>query len=164
MTDPLGNLTHYSYDLSGNLVMVMDPKGSILRYEYDDRNRITRMIDQLGREETYAYYRDLEITPTTGDNLKSFTDRKGQTTTFDEYDPAGSPEAGHLRRCFDHPVHLRRRRAGDADRRFPLRQHRYTYNDYGCGSCSGSALDRIATETSPDSTVNYSYDADGRRT
>jgi RHS repeat-associated protein len=40
----------------------------------------------------------------------------------------------------------------------------YTYNDYACSSCSGSALNRIASETTPDGTVSYSYDADGHRT
>jgi RHS repeat-associated protein len=39
----------------------------------------------------------------------------------------------------------------------------YTYNDYGCGSCSGSGLDRIAQEVSPLGTVDYTYDALGRR-
>jgi RHS repeat-associated protein len=39
----------------------------------------------------------------------------------------------------------------------------YTYNDFGCGSCSGSALDHIASETTPAGTVSYAYDAVGRR-
>ncbi len=164
VTDPLGNLTHYSYDLSGNLVMVMDPKGSILRYEYDDRNRITRMIGQLGREETYAYYRDLEITPTTGDNLKSFTDRKGQTTTFDEYD-----RMGRLKQVTYGDASTTQYTYDTAGRVTDITDSlsgsiAYTYNDYGCGSCSGSALDRVASETTPGGTVNYTYDADGRRT
>lgn len=39
----------------------------------------------------------------------------------------------------------------------------YGYNDYGCSTCSGSGLDRIAQEVTPLSTIDYTYHDDGRR-
>jgi YD repeat-containing protein len=163
VTDPLGNLTRYSYDPYGNLTMVTDPKGNLIRYEYDDRDRITKMTDQLGRVETYAYYRDLEITPTTGDNLKSVTDRKGQATTFEEYD-----SMGRLKNV-TYGDGSTTQYAYDAGGRVTAVTDslsgtiNYSYNDYGCGSCSGSGVDQIAEENTAAGTVAYTYDKVGRR-
>jgi RHS repeat-associated protein len=120
------------------------------------------MTDQLGRYETYTYYRNAEITPSTGDNLKSYTDRKGQTTTFNQYDPvnrlkqvsfgAGSSiqytydAVGRVTNILDSV-------SGEIG---------YTYQDNGCPSCSGG-VNQISQETTPYSTIDYTYDANGRR-
>ena len=39
----------------------------------------------------------------------------------------------------------------------------YIYNDYGCSSCGGRGVDRISEEETPLSTIDYTYDANGRR-
>jgi len=163
VTNPDGDLTKYFYDRSGNLQWLIDPNRNQMFFEYDDRDRITKVTDQLGRFESYTYYRDAEITSTTGDNLKTFTDRKGQVMTFNEYDPLGRPQLV----TFDDSSTIQY--AYDAGGRLTAITDSisgavsYTYNDYGCGSCSGSGLDRIAQEVSPLGTVDYTYDALGRR-
>ena len=39
----------------------------------------------------------------------------------------------------------------------------YTYNDYGCGTCSGRGVDQIAEEITAAGTIGYTYDDIGRR-
>ena len=161
--DPAGSVTRYLYDGSGNLVMLIDAKQNAILYEYDDRNRVTKMTDQLQRYETYSYYRNAEITPATGDNLKSYTDRKGQTTTFNQFDPMNRlklvtfNDGSTINYLYD-----------AAGRATSINDSisgliGYTYNDHGCPSCNGRGLDRISQETMPLGTIDYTYDADGRR-
>ncbi len=161
--DPIGNTTRYSYGKTGNLLSVTDAKNQTIRYEYDERDRIKKMTDQLGRIETYAYYTGAEITLLTGDNLKSITDRKNQVTTFNEYDSMNRVKkityndgsftdytydlAGRIDYINDSV-------SGFID---------YTYNDFGCTTCGGRGMDRIAQEVTPLGTIDYAYDNIGRR-
>ncbi|NYH15110.1 DUF6531 domain-containing protein [Paraburkholderia bryophila] len=59
LNDPLGRLTQYAYDASGNLVSVTWPDGNVHRYAYDDtrfRNALTGEIDETGnRIATWSY-------------------------------------------------------------------------------------------------------------
>ena len=59
LNDPLGRLTQYAYDASGNLVSVTWPDGNVHRYVYDDtrfRNALTGEIDEIGnRIATWSY-------------------------------------------------------------------------------------------------------------
>ena len=99
------------------------------------------------------------------DNIISVTERNGQTTTF-TYDPMNRITLAEY-----------------ADGSFTTYQYdaagriatisdtisgviSYTYTDSGCstGTCGGTAVDRLASETTPQGTINYSYDAIGRRT
>jgi RHS repeat-associated protein len=163
VTDPFDGTTKYYYDGNGNLAMIIDAKENSLIYEYDDRDRITKMTDQLDRYETYSYYRNAEITATTGENLKSYIDRKGQTTTFNEYDVQNRlkkitfNDGSNIQYSYDavgRASSINDSIAGIIG---------YTYNDFGCTSCGGRGLDLISQETTPLSTVNYTYDQDGRR-
>ena len=45
MTDPLGNVTSYTYDAVGNVISITDPLGRATRYQYDAMDRLigTRM-------------------------------------------------------------------------------------------------------------------------
>jgi RHS repeat-associated protein len=163
VTDPLKNTTRYIYDGNGNLALVIDAKQNAILYEYDDRDRVIKMTDQLGRYETYSYYRNAEITPSTGDNLKTYTDRKGQATTFNQYDPKNRlqqvtfGDSSYIQYMYD--------AAGRTTNIYDSISGAigYTYNDYGCSTCGGRGLNRIAEETTPLSTIDYTYDADGRR-
>ena len=148
--------------------MVVDAKGNVIQYEYDDRDRIIKMTDQLGRQEVYTYYRGAEITPTTGDNLKSITDRKGQITTFNQYDPMNRLKkiTYHDGTYTDYTYDLAGRvdYVGEyaADNSL-LSYIDDTYNDFGCSTCSGRGLDRISKEVTPLGTIDYTYDKVGRR-
>src|SRR6266702_948824 len=156
MCSPTSLSLHYRL-----LTSVTDAKGNTIKYEYDDRNRVTKMTDQLQRYETYAYYRNNEITPTTGDNLKTYTARKGQATTFNQYDPMNRlklvtfGDGSTINYLYD------------ADGRTTSVSDSisgiigYTYDTGGCPSCSG--VDRISQETTPLGTINYTYNATGRR-
>lgn len=51
LNDPLGRMTQYGYDASGNLVLVTWPDGYTHRYVYDDarfKNALTGEIDEVG--------------------------------------------------------------------------------------------------------------------
>ena len=163
MTDANGNVTRYAYD-GQNLTQVTDPKGGTIRYAYDARNRLIKMTDQFGREETYNYYSGTEITPTTGDNLKSVTDRKGQTTTFDSYDVRN-----RVTRKTYHDGSYTAYAYDEAGRMSTIEDSlagtiQYAYNDFGCTTgCSGSGVSRISEESTPLGAIEYTYDALGRR-
>ncbi len=163
VTDAINGSTWYLYDGNGNLVTLINAKGNPILYEYDNRDRITKMTDQLGRYETYAYYTGSQIAPATGDNLMSYTDRKGQVTTFDQYDPMNRllkvtyNDSSYLQYTYDavgRATNIYDSITGAIAR---------TYNDYGCSSCSGRGLDLVSQEVTPLSIINYTYDADGRR-
>jgi len=160
--DPLDGVTRYFYDLNGNLVMLADAKGNMIWYEYDDRDRLIEMTDQLGRGESYNYYRNAEIL-THGDTLKSITDRKGQTTTFSQYDAMNRikhityHDGSYTDYTYDivgRVDYINDSVSGYID---------YTYNDFGCSNCSGRGTDRISKEVTPLGTIDYTYDKDGRR-
>lgn len=163
VTDAYGSITRYIYGANDKPVMLIDAVGNKILYEYDDRDRITKMTDQLGRYETYSYYRNIEITPSTGDNLKNYTDRKGQVTTFNQYDLMN-----RLRQVTFNDGSTIQYVYDAAGRATSISDSLsgtiwYTYNDYGCPTCDGRGVDRISQEQTPNSTVNYTYDADGRR-
>ncbi len=152
--DAIDGITRYTYGATGNLLTVTDAKNQIIRYEYDERDRIKKMTDQLGREEIYTYYSGAEITLTTGDNLKSITDRKGQVTTFNEYD-----SMNRVKKITYH------------DGSYVT----YTYDSVGrvltvTDTVTGtiqytySGGDKITRETTPLGIIDYNYDAIGRRT
>jgi len=168
VTDASGFVTRYLYDLKGNLIFVFDAKGNQLKYEYDDRDRVVKMTDQLGREETYTYYRNTEITPTTGDNLKTITDRKGQLTTFSIYDLMNRIKKityhDNTHTDYTYDVLGRTDYIGEYDSGNNLLSYiDYTYSDFGCGACTGSGLDKISREQTQLGTIDYTYDDDGRR-
>jgi YD repeat-containing protein len=160
VTDALGSVTRYYYDLKGNLAMVV-VEGKCTTYGYDDRDRITRMTDQLGRQEVYATT-GLQITATTGDNLKSVTDRR-EDDHYNQYDLMNRlkrityDDGSYTDYTYDaagRVDYINDSVSGYID---------YTYSDYVCVSCSGSGMDRIAQETTPLGTINYTYDQNGRR-
>lgn len=164
VTDPIDGVTRYFYDSNGNLSMVIDAKLNMIRYEYDDRDRINKMTDQLERVEMYTYYTGTEITATTGDNLKSITDRKGQTTTFNSYDAMNRVkkityhDGSYTDYTYDaagRVDYINDSISGYID---------YTYNDFGCTTCTGRGMDRIAQEATPLGTIDYTYDVIRRRT
>lgn len=154
VTDPLQNNTRYSYETGGKLSQVVDAKSRDIRYDYDGRGRLVKMTDQLGRLETYTY--------DTSDNLASVTDRKGQVTTY-TYDSmnrltqATYADGSYTSYTYD-----------TAGRLMSITDSvsgtiSYTYSGTGCGSGCSMMPDKVASETTPLGTVNYTYDAIGRR-
>jgi YD repeat-containing protein len=56
MTDILGRVTEYKYDLRGDLIAINDPLGQKTEYAYDEEANITRKI--LAEKVTYHYEYD----------------------------------------------------------------------------------------------------------
>ena len=152
--DARGNSTVYSYDNNGNLKALTDVKGNTTKYQYDGMNRLIKTTDRMGRSEFYAYYAGSEITPATGTNLKSFTDKRGKVTTFDSYD------------AMDRLLHVTFSDASTIQFTYDTVGRPTAIIDslYGTISYAYDALDRVVSETTPSGTITYAYDAIGRRT
>jgi len=80
LTDPAGNVTHFSYDGAGNLTDVTDPLGRHTSYAYDSSHRMTVLTDPRGGQTTNVYDSSGRVT--------SQTDPAGRTTEFDYDDSA----------------------------------------------------------------------------
>jgi RHS repeat-associated protein len=98
MTDPLGNMTFYSYDPLGNRVSLTDPLGSITRFQYDTLDRLVGQTNALLGVISYTYDpfgRQLTV-----------TDPNTNTTTY-LYDVRGrlirttDPLGGTIRNGYD---------------------------------------------------------------
>jgi len=157
-TDPFGNITSFSYDPNGNLLSVTDANNHITQYTYNNMDRLATRKDPLLNQESYQYDGN--------GNLTQFTDRRGKVATYN-YD-------GLNRRTF----------AGFGTVSGPPPSYEstvnYSYGNVTCGtlqcytmtatdSITGAitrmddALDRLASETTPQGTVGYTYDVAGRR-
>lgn len=73
-TTPRGLTTTMSYDANGNMITMMASDGTITTYGYDSLNRQVTVTDPLGRTTTSAY--------DAADNKISITDPTGATTTY----------------------------------------------------------------------------------
>jgi RHS repeat-associated protein len=162
--DPLGGVTNFTYDISDNTSAIIDAKNRMTAFAYDERERIKQTTDPLSRINTYTYYTGAEITSSTGDNLKSITDRKGQITAFSQYDAMG-----RIKRIDYHDGSFTEYTYDNVGRLLNVSdsvsgQISFVYNDFGCTTCSsGRGQDRIAQVTTPLGTINYTYDELGRR-
>jgi RHS repeat-associated protein len=143
--DALNGQTTFGYDGNGNLLTVTDARGNTTSHTYDSMDRLSTRTDPLNRQEFYQY--DPNGNPT------QFTDRKNQVSTF-AYDGLN-----------------RRTRATYADGTFT----EFAYDGAGrvltaTDSVTGTIteeydlLDRLLRETTPQGTIQYAYDALGRRT
>jgi RHS repeat-associated protein len=156
ITDALSGTTTFTYDAGGNLLSVTDAKEQTVSYAYDTRGRVSSMTDQLGNSETYGYDKN--------DNLTSVTDRKGQTTTYtydlmDRMTRADYADSSYTTYTYDEGGRL------TAINDSVSGQIGYTYTNTGCSTgCSQGFEDKVAQETTPLGTINYEYDALGRRT
>jgi RHS repeat-associated protein len=114
------------------------------------------MTDQLNHTETYGYDHN--------DNLTSVTDRKGQATTYqydlmDRITRADYVDGSYTTYIYDEVGRLTTVNDSVSG------QISYTYTNTGCSTgCSGGFEDKVEQETTPLGTVNYEYDALGRRT
>ena len=82
MTNALGHTIRYEYDGVGNLLKNIDakPTPGITQYEYDGRNRLTRETHPDSPPNTRTFTYDCV------GNLKTETDQRGQTITYNYND------------------------------------------------------------------------------
>lgn len=81
VTDPLGNLTQFSYDLVANTITTTNPDGGITVRTNDAAGNMISYKDPLGRTTTYTYDNN--------QNVLTRTNGLGKTTTF-TYDANGN--------------------------------------------------------------------------
>ena len=145
ITDPAGGVTRLAYDVNGNLRSVTDARDKVTRYTYDEMNRVVTRTDPLGHAEVSAY--DAK------GNLAAATDRKGQTTAF-AYDAldrlvtatyADGSTTAYVWDGGNRLVQITDSVSGSITRTWDLH-------------------DRLVSESTPQGTIRFTYDAAGRRT
>ena len=74
LIDPLGNVTTFAYDGSGNLASTTDPLGRTWSFTYDGSHRLLSIIDPRGGSTTNTY--------DSSDRVTQQVDPAGRTTTW----------------------------------------------------------------------------------
>lgn len=151
--DPLGFETSQAYDSNGNLVGVTDANGGQTQFLYDAKNRLIQRIDPLGRTEHFTHDGN--------DNVTERIDRKGQRTvlTYDALNrqtqatrgsgaPPSFTETSRTDFVYD-----------DGSRLIEV-----TDSVSGRITLAYDNLDRLVSETTPEGSVTYAYNAAGQRT
>lgn len=144
--DAMNKTTMYGYDNNVNLTSVTDPNNGDTQYGYDNRNRRNSRTDALLQTETWNYDGN--------GNLQNYTDRNNQETiyTYDELDrPSLITYADNstVTPTFDSGNRLTKV-VDTVSGTITITRH---YDD----------LDRLLQEQTPQGTVQYTYDAAGRR-
>ncbi|MCH8623095.1 RHS repeat-associated core domain-containing protein [Undibacterium sp. TS12] len=144
ITDPASQNTGFGYDNNDNLTSVTDANTHSTGFSYDDRNAVNGKTDALNQGSSIVYDNEHRI--------KQSTDRKNQQTNY-TYDSLNRP----LKTTFSDGSSITR--SYDAGNRVTL----LTDTLNGNIGFTYDNLDRITQVTSPKGIVNYTYDANGRR-
>lgn len=145
VTDALFGETKVEYDANGNVSTVTDPRKLTPHgYGYDKRNRVATYTDPLSRTE-YYFYEDFL-------NLTKYTDRKGQNTLYsydalNRLDTVTFQDGSTIRVKWD---------AGN-------RPYEVADSLNGTITLQVDDFDRLKRETTAEGTIDYTYDAAGRR-
>jgi RHS repeat-associated protein len=159
-TDARGKITHYDYDVQGDLTTVTDPLGNTTSYGYDSSGRRTSEITPRGNSPganptdyttTYAYFDNNQV--------QSVTDPLGHATTY-TYDNVGnqltSTDANSHTTTYTYNATNQVASVQPPDLTIPATTYAYDVND------------RVQTVTRPyvngSLTTSYAYDAAGRLT
>jgi RHS repeat-associated protein len=154
-TDPLGNMTEWTYDPAGNLASEKDANNRTTSYGYNDADELASVTAPDSTVTGYDYDE--------GGNLISRTDAKNHVTSYD-YDPAGRLSAvtsplGQLWAYSYDPV-------GNVAAMVTARGNATPTPGDGTIVYSYDALNRLNSidysESTPD--VTFGFDANGNRT
>ena len=174
-SDPLAQITRYSYDPQDNLTSISDPLSRVSTQHYDALSRLIGVTDPGGGVTQYGY--------NALDQLTQVTDARGLTTTYardglDNVNIEVSPDAGAKANSYDEAGNLvsstdargvvssftydalnRLTRATftpPAGSTIPAATHTYQY-DQGT-----NGLTRLTAITDPTGSTSYYYDLHGR--
>ena len=145
-TDANGGITTLAYDALDRLTSLTDPRGNpVERRTYNLRGQLTQWLDAANRATTYQY--DAAGNPT------RITDRKGQATTI-VYD------------ALNRPIEVRTADGRTTTTDYDLAGNVAAIRDSQSGDLlfAYDTLDRPVRVVSDQGSVEYEYDALGRRT
>jgi RHS repeat-associated protein len=149
IVDATGGTTALSYDSDGNLLKITDPLGQATAYTYTPMDQIATVTDPLGRIQKLTYNLDGQLTQQ--------TDRNG-TVDVTSYDALGRPVMegyGRSGSAYQSKENLSYYPSG------LVKQIVDSVN--GTSSFTYTGLGLLATETTPQGKVSYSYNADSER-
>lgn len=144
-TDPRGKVTTLTYDNEGHVKAVALPSGTI-GYQYDPVYRVKQRTDALNQSESWTY--------DAAGHVQTYTDRKGQTTTYTARDALGRFTS--LAYADGSTVTATTYDAGN-------RLRLLTDSVNGTVAHNYDDLDRLTGETTAQGSVAYTYYANGQR-
>ncbi len=162
--DAKGHVTKYEYDLSGNRVKTIYPDQTTTENEYDARNRQTSSTDQYGNKTSYTY--------DSGDRLTQVCDALGNSTSY-TYDEVGNlvsvTDANNNTTHYTYDTYGRAIKVTNAlgqtqSKTYDVCGNILTFVDFGGNQTTYTYNTnyQIASETTADGTVYYSYTNDGK--
>ena len=144
-TDPRGKVTTLTYDNEGHVKAVALPSGTI-GYQYDPVYRVKQRTDALSQSESW--------TSDAAGHVQTYTDRKGQTTTYAARDALGRFTS--LAYADGSTVTATTYDAGNRLRLLTDSVNGTVVHNY-------DDLDRLTGETTAQGSVAYTYYANGQR-
>lgn len=156
VTDPLGRTVNRYTDGVGRVLSISDPLGNLTRYDYSGRSLPVKLTDALGNAITFAY--------DANGNLTSLTDaRSGQTAfTYDAKDRLAS-KTDPLNHTVSYGYDGANNMTQVTDRNGKIATFSYDGLSRRTSAAYGQTLIG-GTPSSPDATVNYTFDAGNRIT
>ena len=154
--DAHNGATSGSYDGNGNLLTITDANGNQTSYIYDSRNRMTSRADGLKVSESYGYDGN--------SNLTNYTDRRGTVDNF-SYDGLNRRTFAYLGQNgsqYQDTINY----SWDAGNRLTQAVDSVAgtiSRQYSNGTPAYDGLDDLLQETTPQGTINYTYDSTRRR-
>jgi len=174
VTDPMKNATYTSYDALDRVLSVTDAKSGVVRKTYDVNGNVLTQVDQNLNSTGFSYdarnrliasqdalLQSGSATYEPGGNVLQTIDRKGQLSNVIAFDGLGRPVQTGYGASVATPGAFKSTVTNTWDAGDRLTQVVDTVS--GTITRVYDNLDRLTSETTPQGSVSYTYDAGGRR-